>query len=124
MSNPTKRAAKTLITIWYKRTSGDNIGGYGQQNSTTWEAATALADYKQGGSNNYTVNGVMFTPQSEYWLEVLSENPRLGDYVAIGNHLTNINPNEVEGAEEIRMVSVMPADILHGNQLDDLKIVT
>lgn len=120
MSNPTKRSAKTLITIWYKRGSG--LGGYGS--STTWEAITTMSDWKQGGSSQFTSNGVTFTPQSQYWLEYDVEKPRLGDFVALGDQITIANPSDADGAGEIRQVNLLPADILRGNQLDDLHLVT
>lgn len=119
MSNPTKRSAKTLITIWYKR--GGGLGGY---EPSTWDAVTTLADYKQGGSSQFVANGVTFTPMSQYWLEYAIEKPRLGDFVAIGDHLTELNPSNIDGAEEIRQVNLLPADVLRGNQLDDLHLVT
>jgi len=120
MSNPTKRAAKTLITIWYKRGSG--LGGYGS--STTWEAITTMSDWKQGGSSQFVVNGVAFTPQSQYWFEYDIEKPRLGDFIAIGDYSTELTPNNIDSAEEIRQVNLLPADILRVNQLDDLHLVT
>jgi hypothetical protein len=120
MSNPTKRTAKTLITIWYKRNSG--LGGYGDSN--TWDAITTLADYKQGGSSQFVANGVTFTPQSQYWLEYDIEKPRLGDFVVIGDHTATPLPSDIDAAEEIRQVNLMPADTLRGNQLDDLQLVT
>ena len=120
MSNPTKRSAKTLITIWYKRDSG--LGGYGS--TETWDAVVTLADYKQGGSSQFTSNGVTFTPISQYWLEYAVEKPRLGDFIAIGDHSTESQPSDVDGAEEIRQVNLLSAAILRGNQLDDLHLVT
>lgn len=120
MSNPTKRAAKTTITIWYKRSSG--LGGYGS--TETWDRITTLSDYKQGGSSQFTANGVTFTPQSQYWLEYGIEKPRLGDFVALGDQAAIATPSAADGAEEIRQVNLLPADILRGNQLDDLHLVT
>lgn len=120
MSNPTKRSAKTLITIWYKRSSG--LGGYSSSN--TWEPITTLSDYKQGGSSQFVANGVVDNPNSQYWLEYDIEKPRKGDFVAIGDHLTELIPSNVDGAEEVRQVNLLPADILPGNQLDDLHLVT
>ena len=120
MSNPTKRSANTLITIWYKRDGG--LGGYGS--TDTFEPITTLADYKQGGSSKFVANGVTFTPMSQYWLEYDIEKPRLGDFVAIGDHSTELTPSNIDGAEEIRQVNLLPADILRGNQLDDLHLVT
>ena len=120
MSNPTKRSAKTLITIWYKRSSG--LGGYG--GSTTWDAITTLADYKQGGSSQFVANGVTFTPMSQYWLEYDIEKPRLGDFIALGDQTAVTNPSDADDAEELRMVNLLPADILRGDQLDDLHLVT
>lgn len=120
MSNPTERAAKTTITIWYKRSGG--LGGYGS--SETWESITALSDYKQGGSSGFVTNGVTFTPQSQYWLEYDIEKPRLGDFVALGDQTAVDNPVAADGAEELRQVNLLPADILRGNQLDDLHLVT
>lgn len=120
MSNPTKRAAKTPITIWYKRDSG--LGGY--DSGVTWELITTLSDYKQGGSSQFVANGVTFTPQSQYWLEYDIEKPRLGDFVALGDQTAILTPSAADGAEEIRQVNLLPADILRGNQLDDLHLVT
>lgn len=120
MSNPTKRSAKTLITIWYKRSSG--LGGYGS--STTWQPITTLADYKQGGASQFVANGVTFTPMSQYWFEYNIEKPRLGDFVAIGDFTATALPSDIDTAEEIRQVNLLPANILHGNQLDDLHLVT
>ena len=120
MSNPTKRSAKTPITIWYKRSSG--LGGYGS--AETWEPITTLSDYKQGGSSQFTANGVTFTPQSQYWLEYDIEKPRLGDFVALGDQTAILTPSAATGAEEVRQVNLLPADILRGNQLDDLHLVT
>ena len=120
MSNPTKRAAKTAITIWYKRSGG--LGGYGS--SETWDAITTLSDYRQGGSSQFTSNGVTFTPQSQYWLEYDIEKPRLGDFIALGDQTAIANPGDADGAEEIRQVNLLPADILKGDQLDDLHLVT
>lgn len=120
MSNPTKRAAITTITIWYKRSGG--LGGYGS--AETWDAITTLSDYKQGGSSQFTANGVSFNPQSQYWLEYDIEKPRLGDFVALGDQTGIANPNSAVGAEQLRIVNLMPADILRGNQFDDLHLVT
>lgn len=120
MSNPTKRAAKTPITIWYKRDSG--LGGYGS--TETWDRVTLLSDYKQGGSSSFTTNGVTFNPQSQYWFEYDIEKPRLGDFVALGDQTAILTPTAADGAEEIRQVNLLPADILRGNQLDDLHLVT
>ncbi|HBF46196.1 MAG TPA: hypothetical protein DDW91_06850 [Shewanella frigidimarina] len=120
MSNPTKRAAKTAITIWYKRSGG--LGGYGS--TETWDAITTLSDYKQGGSSQFASNGVTFNPQSQYWLEYDVEKPSLGDFVALGEQDAITNPSDANGAEELRMVNLLPADILRGNQLDDLHLVT
>lgn len=120
MSNPTKRAAKTTITIWYKRDSG--LGGYGS--TETWDRITLLSDYKQGGSSQFTTNGVTFNPQSQYWLEYDIEKPRLGDFVALGDQASIDSPTSADGAEEIRQVNLLPADILRGDQLDDLHLVT
>ena len=120
MSNPTKRAAKTLITIWYKRDSG--LGGYGS--SSTWEAITTLSDWKQGGSSQFVANGTVDNPNSQYWLEYDIEKPRLGDFIAIGDYLKESTPNNIDSAEEIRQVNLLPAEILRGNQLDDLHLVT
>ena len=122
MSNPTKRAAKTPITIWYKRDSG--LGGYGS--TETWEPITTLSDYLQGGSSSFTTNGVTFNPQSQYWLEYANgmEKPRLGDFIALGDQTAILTPSAATGAEEVRQVNLLPADILRGNQLDDLHLVT
>jgi hypothetical protein len=120
MSNPVKRTAKTPITIWYKRSSG--LGGYGS--TETWEPITTLSDYKQGGSSQFTANGVTFNPQSQYWLEYDIEKPRLGDFVALGDQASTDSPTKADGAEELRMVNLLPADILRGDQLDDLHLVT
>ena len=120
MSNPTKRAAKTPITIWYKRSSV--LGGYGS--TETWDRVTTLSDCKQGGSSQFTANGVTFTPQSQYWLEYDIEKPRLGDFIALGDQTLITTPSTAVGAEELRQVNLLPADILRGNQLDDLHLVT
>ena len=91
---------------------------------TQWKSLVLLYFQGADGVYHFVANGVAFTPQSQYWFEYDIEKPSQGDFVAIGDYSTELTPNNIDSAEEIRQVNLLPADILRGNQLDDLHLVT
>ena len=118
MSKPTRLTANKTITIWFKRETG-----IGYENTVTYERVTTTACYEQGGSRQHSdAMGNLFTPQSMYWLEVLSENPRLGDYIALGDQSTIEKPTDAVKAEEIRISALQDCSLI--GDIDDLKVVT
>ena len=118
MSIETREASNKTITIWFKR-----VTGFGNEKTTTYDVVTTKACYEQGGSRQYTdTTGVNFTPQSTFWLEVLSENPRLGDFIALGDQSLIAKPSDAEKAESIRIVALQDCSEL--GDVDDLKVIT
>ncbi len=118
MSIETRETSNKTVTIWFKRTTG-----FGNEKTTTYDVVTTQACYQQGGSTKRTdTMGVEFTPQSTFWLEVLSENPRLGDFIALGDQGLIAKPSDAEKAESIRIVALQDCSEL--GDVDDLEIVT
>jgi len=118
MSEPTRHAANKTVTIWFRRSSGIGFG-----DPETYDVVTTTACYEQGGSRQYTdANGSMFTPQSTYWFEVLSENPRLNDFIALGDQSAIAKPSDAEKAEAIRIVALQDCSTI--GDIDDLKVIT
>ena len=118
MSKPTRLIANKTVTIWFKRETG-----IGYEKTVTYDRVTTTACYEQGGSRQHSdAMGNLFTPQSMYWMEVLSENPRLGDYIALGDQSTIEKPTDAVKAEEIRISALQDCSLI--GDVDDLKVVT
>jgi len=118
MSVETREFANTTITIWYKRMAGIGLG-----DDVTYDVATTMACYERGGSSQYSdVNGVMFTPQSMYWMESMPENPSLGDFIALGDQSAIPDPTDADDAEVVRIAALQDCSEL--GDIDDIKVVT
>lgn len=118
MSIETRETSNKTVTIWFKRTTG-----FGNEKTTTYDVATTQACYQQGGSTNRTdTMGVEFNPQSTFWMEVLSENPSYGDFIALGDQSLIAKPSDADKAEAIRIVALQDCSEL--GDIDDLEIVT
>jgi len=118
MSAETRGFANTIVTIWHKRMAGIGLG-----DGVTYDAITVKACYEVGGSSQHSdVNGVMFTPKSVYWFESMTENPKLGDFIALGDQSVIADPSSAEGAEVVRIVALQDCSEL--GDTDDLKVVT
>jgi len=118
MSIETRGFANTMVTIWYKRMAGIGLG-----DDVTYDVTTTVACYELGGSSQYSdVNGVMFTPQSMYWMESMSENPRLGDFIALGDQSVIPDPADAVGAEVVRIAALQDCSEL--GDIDDIKVIT
>lgn len=118
MSEPTREASNTTVTIWFKRKTG-----YGQGSETTWDAVVTQACYKKGGSREFVDStGVRFIPRSTYWFEVLAENPRITDFIALGDQSLITNPSDADGAEEIRTAELQDCSLI--DDVDDFMVMT
>ena len=122
MSIPTRNAAKSTATVWPKR-SGSGVNGYGG-NVSYDEPYTIMVCFDKGSSKQYSDNqGVMFTPTSTYWYELPVEGlPKLGDFIALGDHSSADTPQDIEGAESMRTVSQQDCSMVRG--IDDVMVLT
>ena len=118
MSIETRATANTVATIWYKRN-----GTPGTFEPVSYETGTINVSFAQGGETKYQdESGAMITPRSRYWFESIDENPRRQDYIALGDHSTELDPANVEGAEIIRFVRLDDCSVL--NDIDDVYLET
>jgi hypothetical protein len=97
MSNPMRRTAKTIATIWPILSKGD----YGQ--ITYGTTYTITCTYEQGSSRQYRDSmGTMYIPAGLYWYEDIGIFPKLNDKIALGDHLLVTDPLTVSGVEVIK----------------------
>jgi hypothetical protein len=95
MSNPMRRTAKTIATIWPILSKGD----YGQ--ITYGTTYTIKCTYEQGSSRRDSM-GAMYIPAGLYWYEDIGIFPKLNDKIALGDHLLVTDPLTVAGVEVIK----------------------
>ncbi len=122
MSRPTKRTAKRTATIWPKKDEG-GVKGYGG-GVTYGDPYLIKVCFMQGGSREYSdTKGVLFTPNTSYWYELPEQGkPKINDMIAIGDHLAFDTPQDVEGAELMRLVQLQDCSLL--NDIDDVMVLT
>lgn len=122
MSNATKRTATTKAT-WWKRSAADSefsgIGG-----GISYVPKLINVSFMLGGSQTYVDSkGVQFNPEGRFWFEALDdENPKVSDFISLGDHFLQVNPTQVDSAKEIRKVELQDCSLL--NEKDDYYVVT
>ena len=121
MSKPTRRTAKRLVTIWPKETVSGTVKGYG---ASYGDPYTVKVCFMQGGSRQYSDTlGTLFTPNTSYWYELPEQGkPKINDMIALGDHLAIDTPQDVDGAELMRLVQLQDCSLL--NDIDDIMVLT
>lgn len=120
MSRPTRNAAKTKATWWKRSTANSEFSGLGS--GVSYVPKSINVSFMLGGSQSYIDSqGVQFNPEGQFWFESLGDNPKVGDFIALGTHTGN-NPLDVAGAKEIRKAELQDCSML--NDVDDYYVVT
>lgn len=122
MSNATKRTAKTKATWWQRSVADSEFSGIG--GGISYVPKLINVSFMLGGSQTYVDSkGVQFNPEGRFWFESLDgDNPKVGDFISLGDHVLQVNPTQVDSAKEIRKVELQDCSLL--NEKDDYYVVT
>lgn len=121
MSSVTRDTSTTQATIWRRVESVSSYSGLG--NNISFQPDVISVSYMLGGSTRFTdAQGVMFTPEGQYWMEAITNNPKVGDFIALGDWRNELDPSAVDTAKEIRKVELQDCSML--GEPDDFYIVT
>ncbi len=116
MTNPTRRAANKLVTIW-------TVASKDQYAGITYNAPfTESVTFEQGSTRQYNdTQGNKFIPKSIYWYELTANGlPELNAAIALGDHLAQTDPTLVNGVEFVRVAKLQDG----GKQTDDVMVLT
>ena len=122
MSRTTRRAAKTQATWWKRSTASNEFSGIGS--GVSYVPKLINVSFMLGGSQTYVDSkGAQFNPEGRFFLEALNDgNPQVGDFISLGDYLTEADPSNVDSAKEIRKTELQDCSIL--NDVDDYYVVT
>lgn len=121
MSKVTRDAAKTQATWWKRSTASSEFSGIGS--GVSYVPKLINVSFMLGGSQTYVDSkGVQFNPEGRFWLEAMAENPEVGDFISLGDYLTQADPLSVDSAKEIRKAELQDCSML--NDVDDYYVVT
>ncbi len=117
MSLATRATSNRIATIW-PVLSEDKFG-----RATYGAPYIVTCTFQRGSTRQYNdANGTMYIPKSIYWYEYSGTEPNLNDFIAVGNHTSIANPNNVNTSEIIKNVLLEDNSLL--GDIDDLMVLT
>lgn len=112
MSKPTRRTAKTTVTIWPILSKDE------YSRITYGTPYTVKTTYEKGSSRQYKDSaGTMYIPDSVFWYEDIGTYPSINDKIAIGDFTATANPIDVDTIESIKN-RVKQEDAIRGGTPD------